>query len=255
MAALAALLPDGISALAAAGLVVASFFTSALTAAFGVGGGVAMLAILGLVMPVSALIPVHGVVQLGSNTGRAWKQRAHIHWPLLAPFLIGAVAGSVAGGFAVVQLPDAWMKIVLAAFIIAVTWTKVPGFDALSHAGLVAGGAVIGALTMIFGATGPMIAAFLGQSIRDDRKKLVATHALLMTVLHALKIVVFGAMGFAFGRYLPLVAAMIASGYAGTVFGTALLDRMPEAAFRRWFKIALTLLALDMARRGLLALA
>ena len=60
--------------------------------------------------------------------------------------------------------------------------------------------------------------------------------------------------GLTIGRYLPLVAAMIASGYAGTVFGTALLDRMPEAAFRRWFRIALTLLALDMARRGLLAL-
>ena len=45
--ALANLLPEGIGAGAALLLAVASFFTSALTAAFGVGGGVAMLALMG----------------------------------------------------------------------------------------------------------------------------------------------------------------------------------------------------------------
>jgi uncharacterized membrane protein YfcA len=248
--ALSVLLPDGMSMLVALALVMASFFTSALTAAFGVGGGVAMLAILGAVMPVAALIPVHGVVQLGSNTGRAWHQRANILWPMLVPFLIGAVLGSAAGGMMVVELPDAALKIALGTFIIAATWTRIPGFDALSRAGLAIGGAVIGVVTMIFGATGPMISAFLGQSIRDNRKGLVATHALMMTVLHGLKVVVFGALGFAFAQWLPLVIAMIATGYAGTVFGSRLLDTMPEDQFRRWFRIGLTVLAIDMIRRG-----
>ena len=76
MQTLASFLPEGIGVGAALLLVVASFFTSALTAAFGVGGGVAMLALMGLFVPVAALIPVHGTVQLGSNTGRAWHQRA-----------------------------------------------------------------------------------------------------------------------------------------------------------------------------------
>ena len=44
---------------------------------------------------------------------------------------------------------------------------------------------------------------------------------------------------------------MIGSGYLGTVYGSALLDRLPEATFRRWFRIGITLLALDMIRRGL----
>lgn len=249
-----ALLPDSLGAFAAVGLIVASFFSSALTAAFGVGGGVAMLALMGMVMPVAVLIPVHGVVQLGSNTGRAWHQRAHIRWPLFGPFVIGAVAGSLAGGALVIELPDALLKIVLAAFVIAVTWTKIPGFDRLSGAGLVAGGGVIGLVTMFLGATGPMIAAFLNQVITDDRKTVVATHAVLMTALHALKVIVFGALGFAFATWLPLLAAMIATGYAGTVYGSRLLERMPEARFRWWFKILLTLLALDLARRGLMAL-
>ena len=67
-------------------------------------------------------------------------------------------------------------------------------------------------------------------------------------------IVVFGAAGFAFAQWLPLAAAMIASGYLGTVYGSAWLERLPEETFRRWFRIGITLLAADMIRRGLVSL-
>ena len=205
METIAGLLPEDIALAAAGLLMVASFFTSALTAAFGVGGGVAMLALLGLFVPVAALIPVHGAVQLGSNTGRAWHQRAHVRRDIAAPFLIGSLAGAAAGALVVVQLPDFVLKLLLGAFIIAV-------------------------------------------------KALVATHAAGMTVQHFLKVLAFAIAGFAFAQWLPLVAAMIASGYLGTVYGSVWLERLPEETFRRWFKVGITLLALDMIRRGLLAL-
>ena len=99
-------------------LIVASFFTSALTAAFGVGGGVAMLALMGLFVPVASLIPVHGAVQLGSNTGRAWHQRAFVRMDVAAPFIAGSVVGAIGGAFLVVQLPDALLKLMLGGFIL-----------------------------------------------------------------------------------------------------------------------------------------
>lgn len=250
---LAAFLPEGLGAGAAILLVVASFFTSALTAAFGVGGGVAMLALMGLFVPVLALIPVHGAVQLGSNSGRAWHQRAHVRRDIFAPFFAGSLAGAVAGVFFVVQLPDALLKIVLGGFIIAVTWARIPGFGRLSQAGLAIGSAVTALVTMFVGATGPLLSAFFAQLMPDDRKALVATHAAGMTVQHFLKVVVFGFAGFAFAAWLPLMAAMIVSGFLGTVYGSAWLGRLPEETFRRWFKIGITLLALDMLRRGLMA--
>ncbi len=245
------LLPQGLSFAAAAGLVLASFFTSALTAAFGLGGGVAMMGLMGLAMPVAALIPVHGVVQLGSNTGRAIHQRAHIRWPYVVPFCAGAALGALAGGSFVIALPDALLKTILGLFIIAVTWVTIPGFGHLSRAGLAAGGAIIGALSMFLGATGPLTAAFLGQTITDDRKALVATGAMLMIALHGLKALVFGALGFAFADWLPLLLAMITTGYGGTVFGARFLERLPEDRFRFWFRIALTAVALDLVRRGI----
>nr|WP_309086328.1 sulfite exporter TauE/SafE family protein [Chelativorans sp.] len=250
MEALAAFLPEGIGPLSGALLVVASFFTSALTAAFGVGGGVAMLALLGLFIPVAALIPVHGAIQLGSNTGRAWRQRAHIVHTIALPFIAGSLLGAVAGAFFVVQLPDAVLKLALGLFVIAVTWAKIPGMAELSRTGLAIGSAVLALLGMFVGATGPLLSAFFARLIPDDRRALIATHAAGMTVQHFLKIIVFAFAGFAFAQWLPFILAMVASGYLGTVYGTRLLEKLPEESFRRWFRIGLTLLALDLVRQG-----
>ena len=91
-----------------------------------------MLALMGLVIPVAALIPVHGAVQLGSNTGRAWHQREFVRWDVALPFIVGSVVGGIAGVFLVVQLPDALLKIVLGALIISGRWTTIPVKQRLS---------------------------------------------------------------------------------------------------------------------------
>jgi uncharacterized membrane protein YfcA len=249
--AFAALLPPQIGPLAAAILIIASAFTSALTASFGLGGGMAMLALMGIYLPVASLIPLHGVVQLGSNAGRAVRQRENIRRPVARPFIGGSIVGAIAGAFLVVELPDSLLKLVLGAFIIAITWLKFPWIARLSKAGLSVASAVLAVTTMFVGATGALVSPVLARFLENDRKGLVATHAAVMVVQHGLKIVVFGLAGFVFWPWLPLLAAMILSGFVGTHFGTKLLDSMNERTFQRWFRIAVTLLALDLLRRGL----
>ena len=161
--------------------------------------------------------------------------------------------GAAVGALLVVQLPDAVLKLALGVFIVVITWTKIPGIENLRGAGLAIGSGIIALANMFFGATGPLLSAFFAQIIPDDRKALIATHAAGMTVQHALKVIAFTVAGFAFARWLPLVAAMIAAGYLGTISGSRLLDKMPEEHFRFWFRIVVTLLALDLMRRGLMA--
>ena len=247
-------LPDGIGPAVAALLIVASAFTSALTASFGVGGGIAMLALMGLFIPVASLIPVHGAVQLGSNTGRAWHQRSFVRMDVAGPFIAGSIVGAVIGAFVVVQLPDALLKIVLAVFLLVLTWAKLPGIARLPKLGLAIASIALALVSMIVGATGPLVSVLFARFFQNDRKALIATHAAGMTGQHFLKIVVFGFAGFAFWSWLPLVAAMIVSGYFGTLYGTKLLDRLPEEQFRKWFRIGLSILALDLLRRGLMQL-
>ena len=73
------LVPPDLSTGFALLLVATSFVTSALTAGLGIGGGVALLAVMAYGMPVAALIPVHGVVQIGSNLGRFVVQNGMWH--------------------------------------------------------------------------------------------------------------------------------------------------------------------------------
>ncbi len=85
---------DAMSMSSSVVLVVTSFFTSMMTATLGIGGGVLLLAVMAGTMPVSALIPVHGLVQLGSNGNRALMMARHIDWSMLKYFSLGAIVGA-----------------------------------------------------------------------------------------------------------------------------------------------------------------
>lgn len=250
---IAAWLPDGLSLSVGLLFIVASFVTSATTAAFGLGGGLGMLAILSLHLPVAVLIPVHGLVQLGSNVGRVVVQRSNVDWPAVWPFFLGAMVGAGVGARFVVALPEAVLQTALGVFILVLTYVKMPALGRLTRRGFVAMGAGTTFLTMFFGATGPINAGLLAQTY-PDRHRLVGTMAATTAVQHALKGIAFFALGVGFGPYLPLTGAMIASGFLGTVAGTASLKRLDERYFRRILMVILTVLALDLLRRGVTGL-
>lgn len=247
------LLPAGLEPIMALALIVLSFVTSLITATFSLGGGTLMVAVLTLVFPPAVVVPVHGAVQLGSNAGRALVQRAHIQWRLILWISVGAVVGTMVGGQFASLLPETVFQAAIGAFVLATTWLPQPAIVGRSPAVQAVGGAVISAVSMVVGATGPLVAVFIKGLA--DRRQLVATHAMLMTIQNVFKVIVFVALGFAFVSYLPLIAAMIGSGFAGTAIGSRLLVRVPEAAFRWGFKIVLSLVALDLLRDALFAAA
>jgi uncharacterized membrane protein YfcA len=242
-------LPPGIDGFTATILVVISFFTSALTAAFGIGGGVAMLGALAGTVPPAVIIAVHGVVQLGSNLGRAVLQKDHANWPLFWRFMIGAVVGVAIGALLFTSLPEKVLLGVLGVFMLIMVWVPKPKIPGLERSGMILGGGISSVLTMFVGATGPFIQAIL-LPLKLERKGHIATHAVMMTAQHALKVVAFGFIGVALVAWLPLIAAMVASGFLGTVMGTKLLEKMPEQMFQWVLKVLLTLIALDLLRRA-----
>jgi len=102
---------------------------------------------------------------------------------------------------------------------------------------------------MFVGSSGSLIAPFIAAAC-PDRQQYVATHSVLMSLVHGLKIAVFGLLGFAIAAYLPLMAAMIGAAFFGNWFGRTLLRRMPEALFRRIFQVVLSLLAVRLLYAG-----
>ena len=68
----------------------------------------------------------------------------------------------------------------------------------------------------------------------------------LMMIAHLAKIVAFGFIGFAIGRYVPLMVAMIATGAVGNWIGEVALLRTSEQRFRLVLQLALTMLGLRL---------
>ncbi|MFN0263321.1 sulfite exporter TauE/SafE family protein [Tepidamorphus sp. 3E244] len=248
-------LPPDLPALSSAIMIVSSFFTSMIMAATGFGGGVLLLSIMASLMPIAALIPVHGVVQLGSNTGRAILLRDSVQWGYLLPFLVGSIIGAAIGGRLVVTLDDGILRVALALFILYMVWGPKPKFDASGARWLIgAGGAISTFLTMFFGATGPFVLAIYSNVFPNDRHKFIATHSTAMVIQHVLKVIAFGILGFAFAPWLGLIAAMVATGFAGTFVGTKLLNRIPEAQFRIVFRVLITAVSAHLLWRGIMSL-
>ncbi len=219
-----------------------SSLASFITASVGLGGGVLVLAVMGLILPPTVLIPVHAVVQIGSNAGRVALMLKDIVWPVILPFLLGTLIGAGVGAQVVVSLPTAVLQGVLALFILYATWApkfqaNQPRLRTFFGVGLLATFA-----TMFVGATGPLVAPFVS-AYCDRRQNIVATHAILMTIQHSFKMIAFGLLGFSFGPYIPLLIGLIAFGFLGTLLGKMLLNKLPEHVFRIGLKTILNLLA------------
>lgn len=244
------LIPPDLSPLVFWGLVAASFLTSALTAAFGLGGGMALIAIMANLMPIAALVPVHGVVQVGSNAGRVLVQIRHIDWTILAWYAAGAVAGAALGGSLVVTLPAWALRLGIGIFVLWMIWGKAPDFGAVRRRAMAVTGFVATALSMFFGASGPIGGAVLSK-MGLARHAYVGTQAATALSMHVLKIVAFGVLGFAFAPWIGLIGAMIISGFVGTLAGSRLLGRMQESTFKTGFRIIMTLMAGSLVLRGL----
>ena len=236
-------LPDGVPLWAAIVSVIAAFLASALTAAFGIGGGLALLAVMSVVFPAPAVIPVHGVAQLGSNAGRFILQMKDTVWPIVFWFAGGGVLGALFGGRVAVELPVWALRGGVAFFIFYTVWGPRPTGFSPGPVTFFSTGAVGAFLTMFFGATGPITATMLSAT-KLGRLNMVATLASCMVAQHGLKILVFGALGFAYAPWVWLILAMLAFGFLGTYLGTQYLRKMPEALFRRGFKYVLTVIAI-----------
>ncbi|MCH1413574.1 MAG: sulfite exporter TauE/SafE family protein [Glaciecola sp.] len=226
-------------------LILLAGFSSFITAAFGAGGGLLLLVVMALVLPMSVVIPVHGLVQLGSNANRMLLTIKHIDWRILAYFSIGGIGGAFCASFFVLQISLELMKGVLAIFVLYLLWGKLPNLSETSVYRNVFVGAVTSFLSMFVGASGPMVGSYL-YLLGIDKLRFTATFASSMSIQHCFKAFVYSAVGFSFFQWMPLIFAMVLSGAFGTYLGISLLVKQSDKRFRSIFRIILSFLCLQL---------
>lgn len=244
-------LPEYLSLYTLFGLVALAGLTSFITAFIGIGGGAILLAGLSLLIPTAAIIPVHGLVQLGSNANRAAMTWRWINWQTITWFAPGVLLGAGLASMLLVELPVAVLQTAIALFILYLCWGPSLSALILGKAGTLVAAALTTLLSHLVGATGPLVGAFVKQQ-QASRQVTVATFAAAMTLQHAPKALVFGLAGFAFKQWLLLVLAMIAAGALGTKLGLGRLQKISDQRFNRLFNILLTLIAARLLWQALL---
>lgn len=228
-------------------LVAAVFGTAAFSAVVGMGGGVTLLAVMTAVLPPPVVVPLHGVVQLTSNTTRALLLLRRVHWPIFAYFAAPATVGVWIGARWYTGGPLGWFRPAVGAFILCwlISLWRQPRLGRLPEWIFAPLGLAVGTLASLIGATGPLIAPFF---LREDldQEQVVATKASVQLVTHAAKVPAFFALGFDYRSHVSLLIPLLLAAMGGTWAGRRLLARIPVRVFRALFAATLAAIALHL---------
>ena len=222
-----------------------SFLTSTVAGVVGIGGGMMLIAILPSFLPLNALIPVHGLTQMSSNLSRAVFGYKDVQYEVIPKFLLGSAIGI--GMFATVLtlISLEYVPLFIGAYILLSLWSekfneKIKRYESYFLAGFFQTG-----LSMVVGATGPLTMTLLLKDYQD-KDKVVATGAALMSITHILKVFVFMYFGFVFFDYIGVIIAMIIGAVAGSWAGTQLRDKIDGKKFILILKVLLSALAIHV---------
>lgn len=222
-----------------------TFFTSTIAGIVGVGGGMMLIVILPSFLPLNALIPIHGLTQVSSNLSRAIFGYKDIQYEVIPKFLLGSAIGI--GMFAAVLnlISLEYVPLFIGIYILLSLWSekfneKIKRYESYFLAGFFQTG-----LSMVVGATGPLTMTLLFKDY-EDKNKVVATGAALMSITHILKVFVFMYFGFVFFDYIGVIVAMIIGAISGSWVATKLRDKIDGKRFTMILKVLLSALAIQV---------
>jgi uncharacterized membrane protein YfcA len=228
--------------------------TSLLSGVLGMGGGMILMGVFALILPVAQAMVLHGLAQLSANGSRALIHFRGIGWRIL-PYYVAGAALSL-GVFTLVAFrTEKWLVyLVLGVFPFLAMKLKRRlrlSIDNPWHAGLC--GLIVMALQLAAGASGPILDVFY-LNTKMTRHQIVASKAVTQKLGHAVKLFYYGsaADGF-FPASLPawLPYAVVGLAFAGSLLGSRLLYGLTDATFQKLSRAMIRVLGAVYLIQGL----
>ena len=225
-------------------IVLGSFFSAYVSAAFAVGGGFIMLAIVSGVLPITTAVPMHAWMMLGLSLSRFWYFRKEVVWRIVTPFLLGACIGVFAGGRVYFDLSEFLLSLVIGLLILAAVWMPKVEWGSRIPTPYFWIGVIHSFLSTLFSFGGlyqPLI-------IRSALSKLqiVGTLAAGLLFMNLLKLGAYSYYGFDYGPYFYVILGAILAAIPGAYLGKKTLHRIPEEKFRLIFRLIMSCFALRL---------
>ena len=227
--------------LALTAIMVATAFLSGI---FGMAGGLILIGILLVLLPLPEAMALHAVTQMASNGWRGALWWRHVRWRTVGVYLIGCLLALVAWSLwrYVPSKPVALIGLGITPFLVRL----LPGGlkpDPDSAPQTVIYGVLCTTLMLLTGVSGPIFDSFfLGG--RLDRRAIVATKSVCQLFGHALKLAYFTALVDQAAAIDPVVAAAaVAASLVGTTLARPVLEMLTDNQYRVWATRIITAIA------------
>lgn len=223
------------SVLLMAALAAVMVFTAFLSGIFGMAGGLILMGVLLVVLPVPETMTLHAVTQMASNGWRGALWYRHVRWRAATAFLAGSALAFVAWASwqYVPPKPLAFLLLGVSPFVarlIPPAWRPNPArlLNGMAY------GASCMALLLLTGVAGPLVDTyFLGGSLK--RREIVATKAVCQLFGHLAKLVYFGGLVTDGGGIEPTMAIIaVLTSIIGTTAARPILERLSDTQYRDW---------------------
>ena len=219
-------------------LIVIAFLTALLSGIFGMAGGLVLMGLLALMLPVTAAFVTQGLLQLVANGWRAILHRHYVDWRIVGFYALASLAAAIVVTLAG-YTPAKPVVFLLLGLVPMLVWLprKWVRLDAAKPHHALISGFLVTSLNLTAGVAGPLLDIFF---VRTEltRHQIVATKATTQVFSHLAKIVVYGTPMLTMGKSgmppLWVFAFAVPVSMLGTVCGGWLLDRMSDVNFKRW---------------------
>jgi uncharacterized membrane protein YfcA len=225
-------------------IVFGSFVAAFTNAAFANGGAMIILAVTSTVLPVSAIVPLHSTLLLGSTTSRAIMFREHIDWRIAAPFLLGSIVAVAIAARLYFAIPDKAIAGAIGVVMLVAIWLPaIPWRPRIRHPWAIVG-FVHSFLSTLFAYGALLHAIILHTGLK--RRQVVATMAAALTGMGVFKVAGYALNGFDYTPYLLTIGLSVVVAFIGTFVGKLVIDRISETVFRTVFRVFVTVTALRL---------
>lgn len=214
-------------------LILSVLLTSTLSGVFGMVGGMLLLWMLLLILPVSTAIAVQGILQLVANSSRAYLARAWIDWRIIRYSTLG-LAGAVLLLGLVSYVPNRAVVSICVGLLPITAWipARWAHLDAARPLHAIGCGFVSGGLNIGVGVAGPIVDVFFVRTSMD-RRQIIATKSALQVLSHIAKIIFYsGSLWVLSSAELSAIGIAAPFSVLGSFIGHRILLRLTNESFR-----------------------
>ncbi len=239
-------------------ILIAILGTSFISGILGMAGGMILIGVLSIILPITSAMILHGVTQMGSNGFRAYLLRDHIKFSVLPTYILGALIG-----FTILSalnfVPSKSLVLVAVGLFpfLAILTPKSISLNIMKGKNSFTCGIIVTTAQILAGASGPILDVFFIKSSLN-RHEIIATKAMTQTIGHLIKLVYYSQiLYYSQSEQLEvpyfLFPVAVACAFMGTRGGKVVLDKLSELQFQRYSRIVIALIGGFYIFKGLTA--